>query len=77
MDILNDPKEKVTHVTRRKTIRDEVVWAKNNIEILFNNTAELIWAINKDRYYLYTNNAYRGAVSSKMGIIPNEGDHII
>ena len=76
MDILNDTKEKVTDVTERKTVGDEVVWAKNNIEILFNNTAELIWAINKDRYYLYTNSAYRGGVSSKTGIIPKEGDHI-
>jgi PAS domain S-box-containing protein len=76
MSIFNDPAGKTTDVAGRKAAGKEVVWAKDNIEVLFNNTAELIWAIDKERYYLYTNSAYRDAVFAETGITPKEGDHI-
>jgi PAS domain S-box-containing protein len=76
MSIFNGPAGKITDVAARKAVSDDIAWAKNNIVLLFNNTAELIWAINKEGYYLYTNNAYRDAVSSETGITPEQGDAI-
>jgi hypothetical protein len=76
MNIFNHPAEKTTYAAGEKAAAKEVVWAKDNIEVLFNNTAELIWAINKERCYLYTNSAYRDAVFAETEITPKEGDHI-
>lgn len=60
----------------KSPVSKDAAWAKNNLETLFNNTAELIWAINKDRRYLYTNSAYRNAFFSETGVMPKEGDHV-
>jgi PAS domain S-box-containing protein len=76
MRIFNDPAGKTTCAPDENAAGKGVVWAKDHIEVLFNNTAELIWAINKERYYLYTNSAYRDAVFAETGIIPKAGDHI-
>ena len=76
MNIFNDPAGKTIYAAGQKAAGQEEVWVRENIEVLFNNTAELIWAINKERCYLYTNSAYRDAVSAETGIIPKAGDHI-
>lgn len=67
---------KTINVARRNGAVKETLWSKNNLEALFNNTEELIWAINKERRYLYTNNAYRNAVFAETGVLPKEGDHV-
>jgi|SRR6185312_15975875 len=76
MSLLNDHVGQTINSGRRNAVRKNAVWAKNNLEALFNNTEELIWAINKDRHYLYTNNAYRNAIFSETGVMPKEGDHV-
>jgi len=76
MTVLNNSIGKIVITGDKNPVGEDAVWAKNNLEILFNNTEELIWAINKDRRYLYTNNAYRDAVFSETGITPKEGDHV-
>ena len=76
MSVFNHPAGKTIYAAGEKAAGREVAWARDNLEALFNNTAELIWAINKERYYLYTNSAYRDAVFAETGIIPQAGDHI-
>jgi len=75
MSILNHDVGKTVNLAAKNTAEKDNAWAKNNLEALFNNTEELIWALNKDRRYLYTNNAYRNAVFSETGVTPKQGDH--
>lgn len=75
MSILDHHVGKTVNVAGTNAAGRETAWAKNNLEALFNNTEELIWALNRERRYLYTNQAYRDAVFSETGVIPREGDH--
>ncbi|SDT68029.1 PAS domain S-box-containing protein [Mucilaginibacter mallensis] len=63
-------------VTERNNAQKEIIWTKNNLEALINNTEDLIWSINRDNRYLYMNQAFRDAYFKATGTIPVKGDSI-
>lgn len=76
MSVINEHHIEATDITRGSKVEEQVVWTKDHLELLFNNTDELIWAINKDRYYLYMNNAFREIIFAETETIPKDGDHV-
>ncbi len=63
-------------VTERNNAQKEIIWTKNNLEALINNTEDLIWSINRDNMYLYMNQAFKDAYFKATGTIPVKGDSI-
>ncbi len=62
-------------VTEKMHFQEELVWTKNNLEALINNTTDQIWSVDKDTRYVYMNNSYRNKVARLTGIEPKEGDY--
>lgn len=54
--------------------QEEILWTKNNLEALINNTEDLTWSINRNGKYVYMNSAYRERIADTVGIIPKEAD---
>lgn len=61
-------------VTQNVEIEKEIVWTKNNLEALINNTEDLTWSIDREGRYVYMNSAYRKRITDTVGVIPKEGD---
>ena len=61
-------------ITERKDAQKEIIWTKNNLEALINNTEDLIWSVNRNCGYLYMNQAYRNTISAHAGATPEKGD---
>lgn len=76
MSVINEHHIETTDIAPANKIKEQVAWTRDHLEILFNNTDELIWAINKDRYYLYMNNAFREIIFAETETIPKDGDHV-
>jgi PAS domain S-box-containing protein len=53
----------------------ELVWTKNSLEALINNTEDQIWSVDKEFRYVYMNKAYCASLLKLTGIEPREGDH--
>ncbi len=64
----------VRDITHEKHAQEEIVWTKNNLEALINNTEDLTWSINRDGRYVYMNSAYRKRITDTVGVVPKEGD---
>jgi len=64
----------VRDITHEKHAQEEVVWTKNNLEALINNTTDLTWSINREGRYVYMNTAYRNRIADTVGIASKEGD---
>jgi len=64
----------VKDISDDKHAQDEIVWTKNNLEALINNTGNYIWSIDRDGRYVYMNSSYRNRIADTMGVIPKEGD---
>jgi PAS domain S-box-containing protein len=64
----------VRDITHEKHAQEEVVWTKNNLEALINNTEDLTWSIDREGRYVYMNSAYRKRITGTMGVVPKEGD---
>src|SRR5437660_1329131 len=43
----------IKDVSDDKHAQDEIVWTKNNLEALINNTGNYIWSIDRDGRYVY------------------------
>jgi PAS domain S-box-containing protein len=63
-------------VTERNNAQKEIIWTKNNLEALINNTEDLIWSIDRDNRYLYMNQAFKDMYYKFAGTIPVKGDSI-
>ena len=64
----------VRDITYEKQAQEEIVWTKNNLEALINNTEDLTWSIDRDGKYVYMNSAYRKRIVETVGVMPVEGD---
>ena len=64
----------ITDITDQKIAQEELTWTKNNLESLINNTSDLIWSMDKEGRYIYTNNAYKKTVERDTGNRPVEGE---
>jgi PAS domain S-box-containing protein len=64
----------IKDISDDKHAQDEIVWTKNNLEALINNTEDLTWSIDRDGKYVYMNTAYRKRITDTVGIMPKEGD---
>lgn len=53
---------------------EEMMWTKNNLEALINNTVDLTWSIDREGKYVYMNAAYRKRILDSTGAEPKEGD---
>lgn len=62
-------------ITYEMHAQEEILWTKNNLEALINNTEDLTWSINRDGKYVYMNSAYRKRISATTGVVPEEGDN--
>jgi PAS domain-containing protein len=49
---------------------------QKSLEALIHNSEDLIWSLDKQRRYLYFNNAYRRKIFLDTGIIPKEGNQV-
>lgn len=67
LSIINDVSDS-THA------QEQVVWTKNNLEALINNTEDFTWSIDREGHYVYMNTAYRNRITYTVGIAPKEGD---
>ncbi len=64
----------IKDVSDDKHAQDEIVWTKNNLEALINNTGNYIWSIDREGRYVYMNSSYRNRIADTMGVVPKEGD---
>lgn len=64
----------VRDITDEKHAREEIIWTKNNLEALINNTEDLTWSIDREGKYVYMNTAYRNRITYTVGVAPKEGD---
>ncbi len=64
----------VKDLSHEKYAQEEIVWTKNNLEALINNTEDLTWSIDREGKYVYMNTAYRKRINYAVGVMPKEGD---
>ncbi len=64
----------VRDITDEKHTQEEIVWTKNNLEALINNTEDMTWSIDREGKYVYMNTAYRNRITYTIGVVPKEGD---
>ena len=64
----------VRDITHEMHAQEEIMWTKNNLEALINNTEDLTWSIDRDGRYVYMNTAYRKRIKETVGAEPKEGD---
>ena len=61
-------------ITYEMHVQEEILWTKNNLEALINNTEDLTWSISREGKYVYMNSAYRKRIKNMAGVVPLEGD---
>ncbi|GAC1311913.1 MAG: hypothetical protein NVSMB24_32400 [Mucilaginibacter sp.] len=76
MSVINERHPEVADIEPGDKVDEQATWTRAHLEVLFNNTDELIWAINKDRYYLYMNDPFREIIFAETETIPKDGDHV-
>jgi PAS domain S-box-containing protein len=65
----------INDVSDDKHAQEEIIWTKNNLEALINNTEDLTWSIDREGRYVYMNTAYRKRITENVGVAPKEGDN--
>lgn len=65
----------VTDATEKVRAQEEVIWIKNSLEALINNTEDPIWSVDKQTRYVYMNRPYRNHIAYFTGVEPREGDY--
>ena len=61
------------NITNERQAMEELMWTKNSLEGLINNTDDQIWSVDKDLNYVYINNAYCNRLK-RLGIEPKKGE---
>ncbi|ASU32352.1 PAS domain S-box protein [Mucilaginibacter xinganensis] len=72
--VAGDVSEKLRYKEEAKIREQELVWTKNSLEALINNTEDQIWSVDKETRYVYMNRAYREKIDHLTGVEPKEGD---
>jgi PAS domain S-box-containing protein len=54
-------------ITREKEIRQQVAFSQKNLDTLINNTADLIWSLDKDMRIISANDAYKALLAILVG----------
>lgn len=62
-------------ITGQMGIRDEVTHVKTSLEALINNTEDHIWSVDRERRFVYMNQAYISQVSYLTGVEPKKGEY--
>lgn len=62
-------------ITYEMHAQEEILWTKNNLEALINNTEDLTWSIDREGKYVYMNSAYRKRILAATGAVLKEGDN--
>jgi len=66
----------VRDITQEKKAQEELIWTKNNMEALVNNTDDLIGSVDTEYRYMYMNSAFRNGITYYTGLEPTVGDTI-
>ena len=61
------------NITDEKRVMEELIWTKNSLEGVLNNTEDQIWSVDKELNYVYINKAYRNRLKM-LGVEPKEGE---
>lgn len=67
----------IKNITRQKLAEEELNQVRTNLETLINNTEDLIWSVDLNKKYIYTNAAYTNAVFEETGMVPAVGQDVI
>ncbi len=54
---------------------EELIWIKNNMEALINNTGDMIWSVDREARYVYMNRSCRANFEQLSGFAAVEGDY--
>lgn len=73
--VATDISEKLQYREEAKLREQELIWTKNSLEALINNTEDQIWSVDTETRYVYMNHAYRSRIAHLSGIEPKEGDY--
>ncbi len=65
----------IKDISEEKRAQQELIWTKNSLEALINNTEDQIWSIDIETRYVYMNQAYRSQIAYLTGFEPKEGDY--
>ncbi|MDB5003450.1 MAG: domain S-box protein [Mucilaginibacter sp.] len=63
------------NVTYEMRAQEEVLWTKNSLEALINNTTDQIWSVDAETRYAYMNNAYVKHIEQLTGVAPQKGEY--
>ncbi|MDF2431355.1 MAG: hypothetical protein JWP44_986 [Mucilaginibacter sp.] len=73
--VATDVSERLRYQEQAKLREQELIWTKNSLEALINNTEDQIWSVDKELRYVYMNKAYRDQIAEFTGAEPKEGDY--
>ena len=71
--LISETKEKNRNGSNRTN--EELIWIKNNMEALINNTEDMIWSVDREARYVYMNRSCRANFEQLSGIAAIEGDY--
>lgn len=63
----------INDITAQVKIEQQLNSVRNNLVSLINNTDDLVWAIDLNGKYIYTNNAYKSIIEKVTGSAPVDG----
>jgi PAS domain S-box-containing protein len=73
--VATDVSERLRYQEQASLREQELIWTKNSLEALINNTEDQIWSVDKELRYVYMNKAYRDQIAEFTGGEPKEGDY--
>jgi PAS domain S-box-containing protein len=62
-------------ITRQTQMQEEALQIKDSLEALINNTQDHIWSVDRERRYMYMNQAYIEQVTYLTGVKPYKGQY--
>jgi PAS domain S-box-containing protein len=65
----------VKDISEEKRAQEELIWTKNSLEGLINNTEDQIWSVDKETRYVCMNKAYTTQIFNLTGYEPQEGGY--
>ena len=70
-----DVTEKIQSLRDAELREQELVWTKNSLEALINNTEDQVWSLDREKRYVCMNSAYRKQIKGLTGAEPAEGEY--
>jgi len=62
--------------TREKESEEQAMWTKHNLEGIINNTNDMIWSVDKNKVYVFANDAYKKWLKHNFDIDHLEGSKL-